>query len=501
MVQATPKTILRPQAGNQEEFLACPYTEVFYGGEAGGGKSWALTLDALRYYRERNYSAVIFRRHYPDLEDLIHKTMEIYKPLGFEFKEQKHQFVHPQYGSRIKFNHLQHSKDIYNHQGQEYDFIGFDELPQFPELAYVYLFSRLRGTNPNIERYIRSTGNPDGEGVLWVKARFIDKLAPMQPKWFLTVGGRDIEVSEGTPESISRCFIPSIRSQNLVLTQADPNYEARLNQLPEAQKNALKYGSWNIQDKANQVIKSEWWARAISGEVKYNGGQSKDFGADFAHEGADKSVCYYGMGNQPRWRKAWPQTKATEYGRMLAGFMRDEGYHNCWVAVDCNGPGAGTGDTLSEIPEVSSRFERCIEKDFAFDVWAKQKYAGRIQFNNWRSQAWWKLREDMENGEIDLSVLAKGDGYFDDWNRLQQEILIHTFVVESGKVVVISKKELRKADSLGRSPDDADALVLWNWGRGKGLLGSTKAVDMNADYGLARLREAEDTTDEAEAWA
>lgn len=500
--------VFRPKPGMQEEFLARSEFEVLFGGQAGAGSSWALLFEpALFKWIDLPYFvAIYFRRESPQLGDLISQAMEIYVPLGGRFIGQdpiyrRQAFIFPS-GAKILFSHMQTLTDMQNIHGHQYHRAYVNEVTRFPEVMYLYIISRIRGKDPDFPYGIRCDANPedDNEGYLWVYDRFIQKLGhqALKPRYFTRVGDRDVEVSKGAPGAISRVFVPKFRRENDSL---DKNYESRLRLLPERLQNALLRGVWELTSRPNQVIKSEWWARAISGEIAYNDSPSKDWGADFAHEGADKSVLYFGFGNQPRRRKSWPQTKATEYGRIIADEMRDEGYHNCWAAVDCNGPGAGVGDTLSEDAKVAERFERCIEKDYAFDAWAKQRYAGRIQFNNWRSQAWWKFREDMENGEIDLSYMAKGPGYFDDWNRLQQEILIHTFKVENGKVVVISKKELRKADSLGRSPDDADALVLWNWGRGKGLLGSTKAVDMNADYGLQKLYQRNDTPDEAEAWA
>ena len=201
---------LQPQPGFQVDFCEAGEKEVFTGGEAGGGKSFLLVVEALRYVHEPNYIAVIFRRTYPDLEELIREARQIYCSQGAKFNESKHNFVWPN-GSIIKFRHLQHLKDIYSHQGQQYDFIGFDELPHFPKVAYTYLFSRLRGKNPKIKRYIRSTGNPDGEFVEWVKHRFVTLLRnkPNKKGYFKTVNDRDVEVPKGTKGAISRRFFPS----------------------------------------------------------------------------------------------------------------------------------------------------------------------------------------------------------------------------------------------------------------------------------------------------
>lgn len=215
-----------PQPGAQTLFMMAPETEVFFGGEAGGGKSFALVVDAMRYIHYGDYKAIIFRRTKDDLSDLIALAQEIYGPCGGKLSGTTFVFKS---GTTIKFDSIYHIKDIYKHQGKYYDYIAFDELPQFPKLAYTYLFSRLRGggmkgANPNIVRYMRGTGNPDGEGVLWVKSRFVDSMPMNTCCYFKTVNDRDTRVDRGTELAISRKFIPCIRSENRALMDNDPEY-------------------------------------------------------------------------------------------------------------------------------------------------------------------------------------------------------------------------------------------------------------------------------------
>jgi hypothetical protein len=503
MVQVNPaapeRTILEPQAGMQTAFLQRGETEVFYGGEAGGGKSIALLMDATRYVNEADYSAIIFRRTYPELEELIHHAFQMYTApgIGATFNSQKHLFTFPG-GGRIRFSHLQHLNDIYSHQGQAYDYIGFDELPQFPRVAYVYLFSRLRahgirGGSSKIKRYIRSTGNPDGPGILWVKARFIDCLEPLRPKWFLTIGDFDRAVPEGTPDSISRAFVPSIRSENRRLMDHDPHYEARLNQLPEAQKLALKYGKWISLDQPNQVIETAWWTRALEGKNVTKDGRYA-IGADYAHLGADKSVVIQGKGNRPFLVESWARTRTTEFANILAERINKWGYQG-HAGVDTLGPGVGVYDAiLAHHPQVVDRIEPCTHKDPDYDT----KYQLQYQFDNLRSQMWWKFREDMEHGRVDLSSFQSETGYFEDLHRMQEEVLAHRYEVRNGKILICSKDWLREVEQIGRSPDYADALVIWNWVRDRHGFGWTPYDErIPNDYGLFNDKDADRGLDNA----
>jgi len=74
------------------DFLLSGTTETFTGGEAGGGKSWALCHDFLRDAHHPDANAILFRRTYPDLEDLIHKAMEHFEGLQPTYNTSKHLF-------------------------------------------------------------------------------------------------------------------------------------------------------------------------------------------------------------------------------------------------------------------------------------------------------------------------------------------------------------------------------------------------------------------------
>ena len=55
--------ILRPQEGSQEKFLSTNADIAIYDGAAGGGKTYALLLEPLRYMNVDGYSATIFRKN------------------------------------------------------------------------------------------------------------------------------------------------------------------------------------------------------------------------------------------------------------------------------------------------------------------------------------------------------------------------------------------------------------------------------------------------------
>lgn len=238
----------------QKVFMSRPEYEALYGGAAGGGKSDALLVEALRQVHIPHYRAIIFRKTYPQLSELIDRSRFIYQPAfpGARYNMSEHYWSFPS-GAKIYFGSMQYTKDRLNFQGKRYDFIGFDELTHFTWDEYSYMFSRNRPSGAGTRVYIRATTNPGGIGHGWVKQRFITAAPPMTPISdvynVVNQDGSNIELER------ERIFIPATIFDNQELLRNDPLYLANLAMLPEAEKNALLYGSWDSFD--GQVF-TEW---------------------------------------------------------------------------------------------------------------------------------------------------------------------------------------------------------------------------------------------------
>lgn len=240
----------------QADFLARFEDEALYGGAAGGGKSEALVAEALRQAHIPHYRALILRKTYPELSELIDKSQRYYRGAfpGAQWSEARHMWRFPS-GAKIYFGAMQHTNDRFKYQGRAYDYIAFDELTHFTQDEYLYLLSRNRASGPGTRVYLRASANPGGIGHGWVKARFLTPAPPMQTIW------EDVQVR--TPDGAvhtarrSRIFVPSTVFDNQILLQNDPAYAARLAALPDADRRALLYGDWDAF--AGQVF-SEWRA-------------------------------------------------------------------------------------------------------------------------------------------------------------------------------------------------------------------------------------------------
>ena len=242
------EVIWTPQE-KQITFMERPEYEALYGGAAGGGKSDALLVEALRQVDNPDYRGLILRKTYPQLAELLDRSMAIY-PLAFpraKYNDGKHVWRFPS-GAKIYFGSMQHSKDKLNYQGKSYDFIGFDELTHFTWEEYSYMFSRNRPSRkPRSTKktrvYIRATTNPGGIGHGWVKDRFIDAAPPLTPITerveITTPEGKLIEMHR------DRIFVPATVFDNKALLETDPEYLAALALLPEKEREALLYGKWD----------------------------------------------------------------------------------------------------------------------------------------------------------------------------------------------------------------------------------------------------------------
>jgi len=235
--EAEKNVIFAPNEGPQTEFLAAAETDVLYGGAAGGGKSYAMLVDPLRYAHRSAHRALIIRRSMPELRELIDKSRELYPKAfpGCKYREVEKLWNFPS-GAKVEFGFLERDADVYRYQGQAYSWIGFDEITHLPtEFSWNYLASRLRTTDSEIVPYMRCTANPGGVGAHWVKKRYIEPSEP--DKSFL---GQD---------GLTRKFIPARLEDNPFLA-TDGRYEQMLKALPPTQRKQLLEGNWDVNEGA-----------------------------------------------------------------------------------------------------------------------------------------------------------------------------------------------------------------------------------------------------------
>lgn len=207
----------------QAEFLAITTQEALYGGAACGGKSDALLMAALQYVDVKGYNAIIFRRTFSDLmlpDAIMFRALEWLSGTDAHWDSKMYRFTFPS-GATLSFGYIDNEQQKYRYQGAQFQFIAFDELTQFPEGWYRYLFSRLRKlAGSSIPLRMRSATNPGGLGHQWVKKRFID------------------------PETREAPFVQALISDN---PSADADtYRESLSKLDAVTRGQLERGEWNV---------------------------------------------------------------------------------------------------------------------------------------------------------------------------------------------------------------------------------------------------------------
>jgi hypothetical protein len=223
-----------------------------FGGARGGGKSDFLLGDFLQdIHLGPKWAGIIFRRSYPELEELIKRAKEIYTPYGAIWKVADKTFVFPS-GATLKMRHVEKESDCDKYQGHQYAWIGWDELTNWPNLnSYKKLKACLRSAQGVPFKRIRCSANPGGVGHHAVKAYFIDP-APTGMELLESTEMIDqfdpfTGKLEKLPWTTTRMYIPSKVQDNLILMRNDPGYIARLHEIgsPELVRAWLE-GDWNV---------------------------------------------------------------------------------------------------------------------------------------------------------------------------------------------------------------------------------------------------------------
>ncbi|MDN5871677.1 MAG: terminase family protein [Nitrococcus sp.] len=222
-----------PQPGPQTLLMVCPVHEICFGGARGGGKSDGMLGHWLAHQAEagKHANGILIRRTYPELDEVISRSRELYEPAGAHWIRSRHEWIFPN-RARLALRHLDSLDDVSRYIGHSYTWICWEELTHWPDLAaYDRLRASLR-TAHSVPTWLLSTCNPGGVGHNAVKERFITPGRPLEK----------IDDAHG-----ERIFIPAKVSDNKVLLEHDPDYLSRLKQSgPAWLVQAWLEGEWDI---------------------------------------------------------------------------------------------------------------------------------------------------------------------------------------------------------------------------------------------------------------
>lgn len=466
-----------PNPGPQTDAYFCEADEVFYGGQAGGGKTELMLGLSLTEHKR----SLILRRTNKEAAGLVERMEEI---LGSRdgWSSQPGMWRRPG-GCTIELGGCELERDKQKYKGFPHDLIGFDEVSDFSESQYTFIIGWNRAADPKQRCRVVAAGNPPTrpEG-LWVVRRWAAWLDPThhnpaQPgelRWYTTgPDGNELEVDGRGPHLVngeevfarSRTFIPAALSDNPDL--AATGYKASLDSLPEELRAAYRDGDFGtgLRDDPYQVIPTEWIRLAQARWTKQPpvGVPMCAIGVDVAQGGNDDTAL------APR-HDGWyapieiEPGKNTPSGKEVAGLVVSRRRDNAQVIVDLGG-GWG-GDAYGHLKEngINTIGYMGVKPTLAKTV------DGKLQFFNVRAQAYWQFREALDPSQPQGSIVALPPDA-----ELVADLCAPTYEVVRPNIIKIESKEALVL-RLGRSPNKGDAVVM-SW------FGGLKQMNIEGGWG------------------
>jgi len=455
-----------PNPGPQTTAYFSEADEIFYGGQAGGGK----TDLALGLALNEHSRSLVLRRTNKEADGLVERLAEI---VGSRdgWNSQAGLWRRPE-GHTIELGGCQLEEDKQKRKGIPHDLIAFDEVSDFTESQYTFIIGWNRSADAKQRCRVVAAGNPPTrpEG-LWVIHRWAAWLDPQhhnpahpgELRWYTTIKGKDTEVEGPGPHVVegeakpvyarSRTFIPAELSDNPDL--AATNYDAVLSALPEELRAAYRDGRFDLalRDEAFQAIPTAW---VIAAQQRWTvtppmGVPMCAIGVDVAQGGNDKTVLAI---RHDGWYAPLISVPGAETpdGQTVAGLVIKNRRNDAKVIVDVGGGWGGDAyghlkengiDTVSYMGVKPSN-KRTVDK--------------QLKFFNTRTEAYWRFREALDPSQPQGSSIALPSDA-----TLLSDLCAPTYEVGSNGIKLESKEKV--CDRIGRSTDKGDAVVMaWHEG-------------------------------------
>lgn len=484
--------IIQPQEGYQHQALSSAADIVIGGGAAGAGKTFCLLLDPLRYVNNPRFRTVIFRRTSPQITNaggLWDESTQLYTLTGAKPNKTSLTWQFPK-GAKLKFSHLEYEKNVFDWQGSQIDFIGFDELTHFSKFMFFYLLSRNRSVS-GVKPCIRATCNPDPDS--WV-AELIDwwigedgfPIAERSGvlRYFVKDGDSFIWGSsvsevlvkaayfieplveaaggETRPEDFvkSITFIGGSVYENKKLLEVNPAYLANLAAQDDDTKNQLLAGNWKTKinpadiynyDSFKDIFTNDYVGRngdKIEGEARIT--------VDVAMQGEDKLMIGYFKGRRLEDLIMMDKSNGKEIITKIKAFQLQYKVSNSRVVYDANGVGAFIGGSTGFIAGAK-----------AFDNNSKMIKVKKEtrNFKNLKAQCYFLSGEKVNAGEYYISEKVAGMMY-DNKNTIKQRFLAERKAIKKAKrnneepYDLIKKSEMKQKYLSGASPDLMDMFMM-----------------------------------------
>jgi hypothetical protein len=393
-------------------------------------------------------------------------------------------------GTQLRFCHLEHEKNIYDWQGSQICFIGFDELTHFTRKMFFYMLSRNRSTC-GVKPYCRATCNPDPDSwvyelIKWwidpetgfpiperegvIRYLLVDGENYIWGDSYEEVSEKGKHILEQIPEEFNRSdlvksvtFISGSIYDNKELLSKNPAYLGNLLAQDEEDKARLLHGNWKpiISDKDIYEYAS---FLGVFDNIRQVSRERKCITADIALEGSNKMVVGYWEGFELMNVEILEKSAGPQVIELISSVAIHYGVNNCDICFD----GDGVGGFVSSNQEGQGYIPGAIAfhggtpateaLNETTGQWEKENYF------NLRTQCYYRSGKAVKRGERKVNPLVQQKMY-DDKQTIRQRFMNERKAIKKGdktpdgKLKIISKDEM-KAKLNGESPDLMDMFMM-----------------------------------------
>jgi len=420
-----------------------------YGGAMGGGKTrWLCEESVDLCVSYAGNKVLMLRKTLSDfktstLDCLLTYVLADYISSGVVVHNKSDHFFKFWNGSTLLYRGLEATSSTDDDRkkffSSEYGAVAVDEAREMKEQDFYDLDSRLRlvlkdknGNAYSPPYYFLMATNPTQN---WIKSRFI----------LHKVNGRPL----ANPDQ--HIFIRALPKDNKYLPNGYVD-GLRINYASEpALVEAYLEGSWDCAEEVNKLIKWQWIKDCVNKSLpKLN--NTSIIAADIAASGDDETVIYSGVGGKINESLVYSHKQTIETAGIIAykaNILRPD-----IVIIDSIGVGMGCYEQLRELLKSVNSWRGAPIQVVGFGGKQTEQEKKEVKdrlFNSLKSLAWWKLRESFQNQTLSIPDDAV----------LHAQLADIEFDTKTSKLKIESKDEYKKRN--GKSPDRADALVMYNW--------------------------------------
>jgi hypothetical protein len=252
----------------QQAFHDATEDDILYGGAAGGGKTLAIVMEAIRAcIRYPGIRVLILRRSYDELAESVYPEFDRVgwaSALGGRWNKTEKELTFPN-RSVVRLRYMEDLTDASRRQGGAYQLLLVDERTLMPPgLVAIIANERLRSAHGIPVLGVRSTSNPGGPSHGEVRERYVEPTGhgehPLTDEHGLTLR-----------------FIPALARDNPHL---DAAYHRRLDAIPDPKRRAaMRDGDWG--QFAGQMFGEFQWDRHTIAPITLPASWSRYNGIDW----------------------------------------------------------------------------------------------------------------------------------------------------------------------------------------------------------------------------